>query len=151
MKRCVVCKKKPKLDRRVNCEGILFCSDDCYEEYDNSPNDNDHPYIDDYDYIRFEYSEWMKEYENDLYKYRLFGSPKKEHLLENIDSLLDEFDDYYRLEGSDGVFSQEIYNYLISFEQLKKTIANWEVNVRELNKRRKALENERLEGRLEEE
>jgi hypothetical protein len=75
MKRCAVCKKKPKLDRSVNCEGIIFCSDDCYEAYENSPNDNDHPYIDDYDYIRFEYSEWMKEYEKELYKYCLYGSP----------------------------------------------------------------------------
>ena len=39
MNRCKVCKKKPKLECRVNFEGFVFCLDDCYEEYDDSPND----------------------------------------------------------------------------------------------------------------
>ncbi|MCD8510035.1 MAG: hypothetical protein LRY73_09315 [Bacillus sp. (in: Bacteria)] len=54
VKRCKVCRKKPRLERRVNNEGVVFCSDDCYEKFENSPNDMDHPYIDDYDAVRFE-------------------------------------------------------------------------------------------------
>lgn len=148
MKRCKVCRKKPGFEKRVNCEGILFCSDDCYEAYDGSPNDNDHPYIDDYDAIRFEYIEWMKDYENQLYNYWLYSHPKKEELVENINDLIDEFYDYYRLEGADGTFSMEIYNYLLAFEDLKDLIINWEVNEKELKKRRGALERKRNEALL---
>jgi hypothetical protein len=146
MKRCKICRKKSKIKRRVNCEGMLFCSDDCYEEYDNSSNDNDHPYIDDYDAIRFEYIEWMKDYKDELYNYWLFGSPKKEDLVENINELIDEFYDYYRLEGTDGIFSEEIYNYLLAFEELKVLIISWEVNQKELNKRRRDLNRKRKEA-----
>ena len=60
MKRCKVCRKKPSLERRVNSEGVVLCSDDCYDDFDGEHNDNDHPYIDDYDAVRFEYIEWMK-------------------------------------------------------------------------------------------
>ncbi|MGO4889953.1 hypothetical protein ACJ2A9_19590 [Anaerobacillus sp. MEB173] len=144
MKRCKVCRRKPKLERRVNCEGILFCSDDCYEDYENSSNDFSHPYIDDYEAVRFEYIEWMKDYEDDLYKYWLYGKPKKEDLIEGIESVIEEFYDYYRLEGTDGVFSQEIYHYLLQLEDLQKVIANWKVDGKELKKRRKQLERKRM-------
>lgn len=138
MKRCKVCRKKPGIERRVDCEGIVFCSDDCYEEFDNSPNDNDHPYIDDYDAVRFEYIEWMKNYENDLYGNIIFGTPKKSDLLEGIESVIDEFGDYYNLEGNDGVFSEEIYQYLLGLEELHSLIENWQPDEKELKKRRKA-------------
>lgn len=113
MERCKVCRKKPKLTRRVNCEGVVFCSDECYEGYEDSPNDHDHPFIDDYDAVRFEYIEWMKSYDSFL-----LGEQTKENLLEGIESVLEDFADYYRLEGSDGVFSREIYLYLLSLEEL---------------------------------
>ncbi|MDM5326357.1 hypothetical protein [Neobacillus sp. CF12] len=113
MERCKVCRKKPKLTRRVNCEGVVFCSDECYEGYEDSPNDHDHPYIDDYDAVRFEYIEWMKSYDSFL-----IGEQTKENLLEGIESVLEDFADYYLLEGSDGVFLREIYHYLLSLEEL---------------------------------
>ena len=106
MKRCKVCRNKPRLERRVNCEGIVFCSDDCYEGFDGSDNDFGHPYIDHYDAIRFEYIEWMKNYEKDLHKNIFqFGNPKKQEIIENIESVLEESADYYALEGNDGIFS----------------------------------------------
>ncbi|WML54978.1 hypothetical protein RCG17_10440 [Neobacillus sp. PS3-12] len=123
MNRCKVCRKKPKLERRVNCEGIVFCSDECYENYEHSLYDDSHPYIDDYDAVRFEYMEWMRSYEADLYKY---GPSKKEDLVEGIESVIEEFSDYIRLEGSDGVFSKEIYHYLLALEELIDIINNWE-------------------------
>lgn len=137
VKRCKVCSKKPRLEKRVNNEGVVFCSDDCYEEYEDSPNDFDHPYIDDYEAIRFEYIEWMKDYENQLYSYWLNGQPKKGELEETIDEIIDDYYDYYRLEGSDGVFSEEIYHYLLAFKELQKIIKGWEPNERELSKRRR--------------
>lgn len=146
MKRCKVCRKKPRIEKKVNCEGVLFCSNDCYEEYDDSPNDIDHPYIDDYDAVRFEYIQWMKNCENKLYGYWLYGYPSKEHLIENINDFMDEFYDYYRLEGTDGIFSSEIYNYLLAFEDLKVFIENWEVDGKELEKRRRALYRKRKEA-----
>lgn len=128
MERCKLCKKKPKLKRRVNCEGLVFCSDDCYEEFDNSPNDMDHPYIDDYDAIRFEYIEWTKSYEQELCNAKsIDGKPIKEELLEGIESVIDEFSDYMRLKGEDGVFSKEIYNYLMELEALQIVIKDWKL------------------------
>ncbi len=150
MKRCKICRKKPRIERRVNSKGILFCSDDCYEEYDDLPDDMYHPYIDDYEAVRFEYIEWMKGYEDDLYKYWLYGFPRKKNLIERIDDLIDEFYDYYRLEGADGIFSEEIYKYLLAFGELKGVIADWEVDERELKKRRKELERKRREALLDE-
>lgn len=134
LKRCKVCRKKPRLAKRVNCEGIVFCSDECYEEYEDSPNDFNHPYIDDYDAVRFEYIEWMKSYENDLYRY---GTSKKEELIEGIESVIQEFYDYIQLAGSDGIFSMEIYQYLLALEDLKDVILKWEPS----NKGSKNFEN----------
>ncbi|WP_066173615.1 hypothetical protein [Bacillus marinisedimentorum] len=150
MKRCKICRKKPRIERRVNSKGVLFCSDDCYEEYEDLHDDMDHPYIDDYEAVRFEYIEWMKRYEDDLYKYWLYGFPRKKDLIEKIDDLIDEFYDYYRLEGADGVFSEEIYNYLLAIEELKEVIAEWEADAKELKKRRKELERKRREALLDE-
>ena len=81
--------------------------------------------------------------EDDLYKYWLFGSTRKEDLIEGIESVIDEFDDYIRLEGSDGSFSKEIYEYLIALNELKIVISKWEVDVKELKKRRKVLKDSR--------
>ena len=134
MKRCKICRKKPRLERRVNCEGIVFCSDDCYELFENSPNDNDHPYIDDYDAVRSVYTIWMKRYENDLYDPLHDGTSKKEDLIERIGSVLEEFDDYYRLEGSDGLFSEEIYTYSPALEGLQLLIENWQPEEKELKR-----------------
>ncbi|MFD1039337.1 hypothetical protein ACFQ3N_13175 [Virgibacillus byunsanensis] len=150
MKRCKVCKKKPRIRRRVNNEGILFCSDDCYEEFEDSPNDMGHPYIDDYEAIRYEYIQWIKNYVDNLYKYWLYGAPRKEDLTERIDDLLGEYIDFYGLEGQDGVFSVEIYNYLIDFEQLQEEIQNFEVDGKELKKRRKAMYEEQRRRKEEE-
>lgn len=59
MKRCKVCRKKPKLERKMNCEGIVFCSDECYDLFDDSPNDFKHPYIEDYEAARRIYGDWL--------------------------------------------------------------------------------------------
>ncbi|MDG4658340.1 hypothetical protein P6P90_15885 [Ectobacillus antri] len=126
MKMCKVCRKKPRLGRRVNNEGILFCSDDCYEAFEDSPNDMDHPYIDDYDAVRFEYMEWTGRYEQKLMSAAGRNlQAVKEELVEGIESVIEEFRDYVSLEGTDGVFSAEIYEYLQELENLTVVIERW--------------------------
>lgn len=125
MEKCILCGKVPGLEKRVNNEGLIFCSDSCYEEHDNSPNDIDHPYIDDYDMIRLEYIWWMENYENELDNGIETGEPEKDELLEVLDDLLLEFHDYYQLEGEDGSFSREIYRYLLELEDLRNKIEKW--------------------------
>ncbi|GLI84665.1 hypothetical protein ANABIO32_23760 [Rossellomorea marisflavi] len=105
MTKCIECKKKIGLYLRVNNEGIPFCSDECYEGVDNSPDDRDHPYIDDYDAIRWEYIACTNQYDSEA------GEEEIEALQERIESALDEFWEYTALEGGDGVFSREIYRY----------------------------------------
>ena len=140
MERCKVCRKKPRIERRVNNEGIVFCSDECYEEFEDSPNDHDHPYIDDYEALRFEYIHLMHNYEGNLYEACIKDQVRsiKVELLELIDSLMSEFSQYYGLEGLDGVFSKELYHYLLDLEELYSVIENWEPDKRELKKYQKA-------------
>lgn len=124
--RCIVCGNVIGLEKRVNIAGEVFCSDRCYEKHNHAVDDFSHPYIDDYDMIRLEYIWWMENFENELYRGYETGEPEKEELLEDLDVLFDEFYDYYRLEGEDGIFSQEIYRYLLELEGLRKTIEKWE-------------------------
>lgn len=145
MKYCKNCRKKPKLERRVNCEGVVFCSDDCYEEYGNSPNDNDHPYINDYDLLRLEYIEYMKNYKIDIYKSEFYRYPKREDYVEDLAYYLESYLEYYLLEGMDGVFSAEIYNYLIELEDLKEVYMTYEVDSKGYNKWYKEMCREKKE------
>ncbi|MGB6409473.1 MAG: hypothetical protein WBF39_18515 [Planococcus donghaensis] len=126
MNRCKVCRKKPRIERRVDSTGNVFCSEDCFEEFEEGPDDFDHPYIDDYEAMRRIYSEWMMNYEEDLHKSIYFGYPKKKDLIEWLDEALDPFWDYYRLEGQDGIFSAEIFQYMQELVKLQKTIRSWE-------------------------
>ncbi|MDQ0352377.1 hypothetical protein J2R98_002221 [Alkalibacillus filiformis] len=147
MKRCKVCRKKPRVERRVNAEGVLFCSNDCYETYGKKVghpmDDLNHPYIDDYEMIRLDYIRWANDLEDQLYGEWVFGAPRKVDLIENINELLEEYIDYIGLEGSDGLFSQEIYDYTQQFEAMIATIRTWEPNSKELTRRRQIKE-ERL-------
>lgn len=143
MKRCKVCRKKPRLYRRVNTEGILFCSDTCYDHYGEHPIDDiEHPYIDDYEEIRGTYIRWMEQYENWLYGYWLYGTPSKQKVLEDLEEYLWGFMDFRGLEGQDGVLSFEIYQYLIEFDELYDLILKWEPNGWELKRRRNENEEE---------
>lgn len=125
MQKCIVCGKVPGIEKRVNNEGLIFCSDDCYDAHDNSPNDFSHPYIDDYEAIRLEYIWWMENFENEMDKLAQADDAEREEILEGFDALFLEFYDYYQLEGNDGVFSQEIYNYLLALEEIRVKIENW--------------------------
>lgn len=108
MNRCKVCRKKPRLERRVDSTENVFCSEDYFEEIEGGADDFDQPYIDDYETMRRIYSEWMMNYEEDLHKSIYFGYPKKKDLIIWLEEALDPFFDYYCLEGQDGIFSAEI-------------------------------------------
>ncbi|MTH54910.1 hypothetical protein GKZ89_16020 [Bacillus mangrovi] len=114
-KRCKTCRRKPGIETRWNSDGILFCSDDCYEDYEGSPNDFSDPYIDDYEAIRRIYIEWMQAGDED--------GLSNGDLIELIDEILFDFRDYYRLEGSDGIFSEQIYHYLLTFEEMQEELS----------------------------
>lgn len=139
MKRCKICRKKPRVYRRVNTQGILFCSDSCYDLYGEQVghpvDDIEHPYIDDYEEIRGTYIRWKEQYEDRLYGCWLHGAPSKQQLLEDLDKYLWDLMDYRGLEGHDGVLSFEIYQYLQEFDDLYNQILKWEPNARELNRR----------------
>ncbi|QHA35167.1 hypothetical protein D5E69_04620 [Rossellomorea marisflavi] len=116
MTNCIVCKNEIGLYLRVNNEGISFCSDECSEGAANSPDDRDHPYIDDYDAIRWEYIACTNLYDSEA------GEEEIEALQERIESALDEFWEYTALEGGDGMFAREIYRYWQELEELGEKI-----------------------------
>lgn len=140
MKRCKVCRKKPRLERRIDSIGNVFCSEYCFEEFEGGPDDFDHPYIDDYEAMRWIYSEWMMNYEEDLHKSIYFGYPKKTDLTDWLDEALDPFWDYYRLEGRDEIFSAEIFQYMQDLVKLQETIRSWEPDHRKYAKWLKELQ-----------
>lgn len=61
-KRCKICREKPKLERQVNSEGIVFCSDDCYEQWEHPADDYGYPspryLIEELDDVVHEYYEY---------------------------------------------------------------------------------------------
>ena len=130
MKMCKVCRKKPRIERRVDSDGTVFCSDACFEQFEGGPDDFSHPYIDDYEMLRSSYIDWMENYEGDLHKSVYFGYPKKADLLEWLDETMDPYWGYYGLAGSDGVFSAEIFFYIKELLGLQETIRDWEVDGR---------------------
>ncbi|MTD32013.1 hypothetical protein [Planomicrobium sp. YIM 101495] len=134
MKRCKVCRKKPRLERRVDSDGNLFCSDGCFEVFEGGPDDFDHPYIDDYESIRRSYIDWEMSYEEDLHKSVYFLYPKKADLIEWIDEMLEPYWGCYGLEGHDGVFSAEIYRYMQELLKIQEVIRDWEPDERKYKK-----------------
>lgn len=147
MKRCKVCRKKPRLKRRVNSDGVLFCSDFCYEKWDHPPGDYDHPYVNDYEMIRLDYMKWARSYEERLLEGYFDGSTRPRYLIEELDEVVGEYDDYWRLEGRDGVYSAEIYSYLQKFEEIRVAIQNWKVDEYKRKRLFKEMEREWEETR----
>lgn len=139
MKMCKVCKKKPRTERRIDSEGNVFCCEECFEIFEDGPDDTTHPYIDDYEAIRFAYTVWMQNYEEDLYKSIYFGYPKKTDLLERIDDTIEPYWSYYGQGGDDRIFSAEIYNYMQQLLKLQKLIKTCEVTNKKYNKWLKKL------------
>lgn len=128
--KCINCSSKIDELYRVNERGDVFCGDDCYEEFmcdnDDAPDDDAAPYIDDYACIRMEYIDFIKSGKSDLNETRSDKlSLKIDDMLDLIDSFFDEYFDYYRTEGDDGVFAREIYLYLLKFEKLQKQLIEW--------------------------
>lgn len=146
MKYCKVFKKTPKIERRVDSSGNVFCSDDCFEEFADGPDDFEHPYMDDYESMRRFYSDWLLHYEEDLHKSVYFGYPKKADLIEWLDDTLEPFWDYYRLEGSDGIFSAEIYWYMKELVKLQDVIRDWEPDERKYRKWLKEIQAKKQEN-----
>lgn len=115
---------------RVNQNGEYFCTDNCYDKYTednvNSPNDSNHPYIDIYENIRSAYIDWLHNWEEELEKsYPDNPQYKADEVNDQIDEILHKHNDFYITKGDDGIFSQEIFLYLIKFKKLQKDILVW--------------------------
>ena len=142
MKRCKICRKKPRLKRRINSDGVLFCSDACYEKWEHPLGDYDHPYVNDYEMIRLDYMKWARSYEERLLEGYFDGSINPRYLIEELDEVVDEYYDYWLLEGRNGVYSAEIYSYLQKFEEIRVAIQNWKVDEYKRNRLFKEMERE---------
>ena len=142
MKRCKICRKKPRLKRRINSDGVLFCSDACYEKWEHPLGDYDHPYVNDYEMIRLDYMKWARSYEERLLEGYFDGSINPRYLIEELDEVIDEYYDYRLLEGRDGVYSEEIYSYLQKFEEIRETIQTWKIDDHKRKRIFKAMERE---------
>lgn len=127
---CKYCNKEISYFYRVNLNGEYFCDDECYDEYfekheEDCPDDYAHPYIDDYLAIRFEYHEWLN-WESELSRVRNGGVwNAAEEMIESIDSVIEEFSDYLYSSGDDGIFSYEIYQYILKLEEIQSEIEQW--------------------------
>lgn len=149
MKRCKICRKKPRLERRINSAGVLFCSDACYDQLDHPDDDFDHPYVSDYEGIRSQYIRWINGYEDRLHHGMYYGHPKKHDLIEEIEELHYDFLDYEGLGGMDGIYSAEIFTYLRLFDELITTITEWQRNDKTYRKWHRQMEREKEQKRRE--
>ncbi|KGR73543.1 hypothetical protein [Ureibacillus manganicus] len=124
---CFNCEQKIDDTYRVNQVGEVFCSDDCYDVFPHSMDDTAHPYIDDYEGIRTNYLDWLQNWQVDLQstypnKYPLHAV---DEMNDKIDEVFETYLDYYQTKGDDGVFANEIYQYLLKFEELQNKILHW--------------------------
>ncbi|UCZ54947.1 hypothetical protein LGQ02_09455 [Bacillus shivajii] len=127
---CSYCDGKTNEMYKVNQLGKAFCGNDCYDEYmsecDEAPDDMNHPYIDDYELMRLNYIDWLENWEADLLAVRgIQVILKADEMLDTIDEVFEEYSDYYRAEGDDGIFAHEIYLYMLKFKELQKKIIEW--------------------------
>lgn len=149
MKMCKVCRKKPRFERKLNSDGVVFCSQNCYENWKHPADDYNHPYVDAYEGIRLDYIRWLTKYEEKLMEGLYYGYPKKADLLEQLDEVLETYVDFEQLEGRDGVYSVEIYRYIQELDQLKGTIECWQVDDRKYTKWHKRMTEEKETKRKE--
>jgi len=125
---CLHCNKQITERYRVNEKGDLFCDDECYEGYYKEEiecTDQYHPYINDYEAIRRNYNDWLNNWEVDLIERGKNFQRSVDILVDIIDEEIEPYQDYYVKQGDDGVFSQEIYQYCLKFEELQRKILEW--------------------------
>jgi len=127
--KCIHCQNDAGITYRINHNGDLFCSDECYETYMNTIdtfNDHGHPYIDQYESIRRAYLDWFTNWQTDLEEaYPDHPLLLADKMNDQIDEIMNQYVDFYWTKGDDGPFAHEIYQYLKKFEQLQKEILNW--------------------------
>jgi hypothetical protein len=127
---CVHC--VTTLDERylVNEYENYFCSEECYEKHSeiHIQLDEDHPYYFDYSTIRRDYLDWLDNWEaallNAIHSNRC---PQwvADELVDDVDDYISGYDDYIAIEGDDGIFASEIYDYTQKLEELQKLILQW--------------------------
>ena len=127
---CINCSIEVGVAYRVNQLGDYFCSDNCYDQYtnenSNAPDDNNHPYIDKYEYIRSTYIDWLHNWKEELQtSYPDNPLYKSDEMNDKIDEILYYFNDFYITKGDDGIFAHEIYLYYLKLEKIQKEILNW--------------------------
>jgi hypothetical protein len=115
---CVYCKKETDERYIIDMTGVLFCSEDCLEQFmdEQDTSFDPHPYEDTYLMLRNAYIELLDHWKETL------------KLATEIDELIGEHADFIRAEGDDGSYAWEINQYTIKLKELQKQIFSWRPN-----------------------
>jgi hypothetical protein len=127
---CKQCAQEINEKYIVAADGELFCSEDCL---DNFMESNDisyapHPYEDQYLSIRRDYIELLENWEERLSSTENYLEAEVDEIYEEIDKSIEEYYDFIRSEGDDGVYAWEIYQYTRKLKDLQQKIFAWRPN-----------------------
>jgi hypothetical protein len=111
---CVYCKKEPDERYIIDMTGVLYCSEDCLEQFidEQDTSLDPHPYEDTYLMLRNAYIELLDHWEETLKQANENLEDAVDELLGEIDELIDEHADFIRAEGDDGSRATEANIFL---------------------------------------
>ncbi|REK71497.1 hypothetical protein [Paenibacillus paeoniae] len=124
---CIQCGKESDEKYIIDSRGTEYCSEDCMEEYHDKRDISfePHPYEDTYLLFRRAYIEHLDNWEQTLDKTPRNLEDAVDQLLEEIDELIEEHSDFIRVDGDDGPYAWEIYQYTLKLSKLQKRIFAW--------------------------
>jgi hypothetical protein len=120
---CRHCLKELDEKYIINPNGELYCGEECLD-YLSDINDisyDPHPYEDQYMGIRRDYIDLLENWELTL-------SSVENNLKCKIDEIIDDYYEFFQSEGDDGIYAQEIYQYIWKLKDLQQKILAWRPN-----------------------